>query len=134
MNKYPSVLIADDDGPVRNALIRFVKSTLPSAHITAFDNGKDALDFFRLRGADLVISNFNMPKMDGPEFVQGVRQNDRKIPVIMVSGNPGAEAEGLAAGIDRFIDKCEIVELLPDAIRSLIGAEKIPCLNRYLSG
>jgi|ERR1700677_3830177 len=134
MKYYPRVLIADDDAGIREVLVTIVRNTLPSAKITALENGRQALDFYNRNGADLVISNFIMPEMNGPDFVKILRNSNEKIPVIMVSGSREAEALGMEAGIDRFVNKYEIMTALPGEIKSLLGKEKVSCLNHFVCG
>lgn len=131
---YPKVLIADDDDNVRNAIVSVVRNTLPSAVLTAVNNGKKALDIYRRQGADLVISNFFMPVMTGPDFVKTLREEKQNVPIIMVSGDPDAEAAGRNAGIDRFVHKLSLFYELPREIHALLGTERVGCLNRYLNG
>ena len=134
MDHYPKVLIADDDDGVRDMIVAIVRNTLPSARIIAVDNGKKALDSYKRSGADLIISNFVMPEMDGPAFVGIVRSSNDTVPIIMVSGSPEAEALGKQAGIDRFVNKLEIMERLPKEIMALMGSDRVLCLNRFLNG
>ena len=134
MNHYPQVLIADDDAGVRKILVSIVQNTLPSAKVTAVENGKQGLESFRRHGADLVISNFIMPEMDGPSFVETLRKDGEEVPIIMVSGSSEAEALGKLAGIDSFVKKLEIMTELPRQIRTLMGENRVLCLNRFLHG
>ncbi len=126
MTACPSVLIADDDAYIRNVIVAVVKQVLPASHVTAFENGKDALEYYRQYGADLVVSNFMMPEMDGLTFVSLLRRCDRSLPIIMVSSSPEAEGLGRDAGVDCFVDKFGILKRLPEAIRSLMDEGRVP--------
>lgn len=134
MNHYPKVIIADDDEGVRDVLVSITRNTLPSAIISVAANGKEALGFYRRHGADLLISNFQMPEMSGPQLVEIVRGFDQNLPIIMVSGAPEAQAAGEKAGISQFVNKYDMIEYLPGTIRSLLGPARVLCLNRYLHG
>lgn len=127
MRQDSTILIADDDAAVRNIVVTIAREVFPSAHITAVENGRQALDFYRENGADLVISNFIMPEMNGPSFVRILRSTNDKVPVIMVSGSPEAEALGRKAGIDRFVPKIDLLSELPKAMRALMGGGPFPC-------
>ncbi|MGB8356014.1 MAG: response regulator [Chthoniobacteraceae bacterium] len=126
MMACPTVLIADDDDYIRNVIVALVKQVLPASHVATFENGKDALEYYRQYGADLVVSNFMMPEMDGPAFVSLLRKCDRGLPIIMVSSSPDAEKLGQEAGIDCFVDKFGISKRLPAAIRSLLDEGRFP--------
>ena len=61
-----------------------------------------------------------MPVMDGPTFVRRLRERSGDLPILMVSGSPEAEQEGLEAGISFFLDKHEITHRLVKVIDSLL--------------
>ena len=130
----PQILIADDDAQIRVLIEGLVKRTLPDARITAVENGRKALEHFKKHGADLVISNFIMPEMDGPTFVASLREMRQDLPVIMVSGSPEAEPRGRAAGIDVFVDKLELMKRLPCAIKTLLEPHGLACPGPSPSG
>jgi CheY-like chemotaxis protein len=134
MTHYPKVLVAHDDAGVREIITAIVRNTLPSARITAVENGKLALESFRRHGADLVISNFIMPEMSGPSFVKILRDSNEQVPIIMVSGSPEAEVLGKDAGIDRFVYKHDMMASLPAEIKFLLGPERVSCLNHFVTG
>ena len=129
MNHCLSVLIADDDLEIREILTAIVRNTIPTAIVVSVENGREALDYFRRQGADLVISNFIMPEMNGPTLVEFLRSEGENVPIIMVSGSPEAEVQGREAGIDRFVNKQDVVALLPDEIRSLMGLERVSYMD-----
>jgi CheY-like chemotaxis protein len=118
----PQVLVVDDDTAIREILVQLTRDTVPEAQISAVHNGREALADLKLHGADLVITNFSMPVMDGPELVRELRAREFAAPVIMVSSNPDAQAQGEAAGINRFVAKTEVFASLPGAILSLLEA------------
>ncbi len=63
-----------------------------------------------------------MPVMDGPTFVQNLRERSAELPILMVSDSPEARQEGAAAGIDRFLDKTEITARLVPTVKVLLLA------------
>ena len=121
MKYSPQILVADDDAQIRELIVALVQRTLPDARITAVEDGRKGLDHYKAHGADLVISNFLMPGMDGPEFVACLREMHECVPVIMVSGSPEAEQRGREAGIDEFVDKLNL-KRLPGAMKRLLEA------------
>ena len=122
MPKPVKVLIVEDDVSVRGIVVHVAKRTLPGARITTAGNGREALAQIAAEGADLVITDFQMPGMNGNEMVRQLRAQQLDTPVIMVSGTPDARALGEAAGISRFISKTDVSAALPAAIRSLLLA------------
>ncbi len=74
--------------------------------ITAASSSAEALDQFRDRYFDLVITDYKMPKMSGTELIGQIRLHNATIPVIMISGY--ADALGLdsrSTGADVVIQK-----------------------------
>ena len=120
MQSKPQVVVVDDDDVIREILVRLTLETVPQAQISSMPNGREALDRIKIHGADLVITNFRMPEMDGPAFVRELRAREFAAPVIMVSANPEARQLGEAAGISRFVTKADVDTALPRAILSLL--------------
>ena len=81
-----------------------------------------ALEILQREKVDLVIADFMMPGMSGPEFCQTVRQqrHSRLIPVLMITSVQGHENEiaGLASGADDFLVK----PIYPAVIRARVAA------------
>ena len=118
----PQIIVVDDDDAIREIVVRLTQETVPQAKISALANAREALDLIKDHGADLLITNFRMPGMDGPELVRQLRAREFVAPVIMVSGNPEAEKRGQAAGITRFVAKTDVAAELPRALLSLLEA------------
>ena len=78
-------------------------------------NGRDALAQIASAGADLVITDFQMPGMGADELARRMRAQHLETAIIMVSG---ARSAGESAGINRFVYKTNF-NGLPAAIRSL---------------
>ena len=122
MQSKPQIVVVDDDEVIREIIVRLTVETVPQAQISSIPNGREALARIKIHGADLVITNFRMPGMDGPALVRELRAREFAAPVIMVSGNPEARRLGEAAGISRFVAKADVDAALPRAILSLLEA------------
>lgn len=118
-----SFLIAEDDPDLRPILTHVLADAFPSAHVLAYANGREALAEFDRTGADLVVSNHDMPEMNGPTFVRALRERSATLPIVMVSGSPEARGHGAAAGISAFLDKDRIIPGLLEIIRQLLAAQ-----------
>jgi len=101
------VLIVDDDMRVRNVASAFIES-LHFDVMTAND-GKEGLKMFNKHHANLaaVLLDMTMPVLGGVEAMAGMRDIDRSVPVILVSGYSEVEAGALIAGDrpDAFLQK-----------------------------
>jgi len=67
----------------------------------------DGVEQLKTRTYDAVVSDYEMPIMDGIEFLKSIRSNDRDIPFIMFSelGDTGVAADALKNGADFCIGK-----------------------------
>jgi two-component system chemotaxis response regulator CheY len=98
-----------DDSPVVRGIMRQILCTLG---FTTFEagNGREGLDRLRdLGNMDLVLVDWNMPEMDGIEFLRALRTEPRygALPVVMVSTNNDADkiATSLEAGANEYVMK-----------------------------
>lgn len=101
------ILIADDSPTIR----KFVNFTLTTRgyKIVAASDGMEALEILPTEEVDLIITDLNMPNIDGFEFIETVRSNDdySKIPIIILS-SLGGEAEierGIDCGANSYLVK-----------------------------
>jgi two-component system chemotaxis response regulator CheY len=100
------IIIADDDDNLRALMARVVVRTYPSVRISAVGNGLDALQMYDQHGADLIITNNNMPGMSGLSLVETLRVlRQATLPIIMVSATTTLERQAVALGVNGFVVK-----------------------------
>ncbi len=94
-----TIVVVDDFKNTRK-VIQFSLKTI-DAEILQAENGKEALRFFDGRKIDLLITDLNMPEMDGIELVSQVRSNISYmfIPIIMLTTERNQEKKDLAANV-----------------------------------
>ncbi len=100
-------IVIDDSKTIRMMLKKFL---LAQGFETLYEagDGKEALDKLREIGpVDLALVDWNMPVMDGRDFVLNLRQSESlgKIPVLMVTTESGQVAAAKQAGVNEFIGK-----------------------------
>lgn len=117
-----TILVVEDDAAVRGLVVQIAKRTMPQATIATAGNGLDALSHIAEAGADLVITDFQMPGMGGAELIRKMRKQRLDTPVIMVSGSADAHAAAEAAGVSAFVEKTKMGSDLPPAIHSALLA------------
>lgn len=118
------VLVADDSITTR-MLEQSVLEAAGYEVITAVD-GEDAWQQLDREGADVVIADIEMPKMDGFTLCRRIRATHRfaDLPVILVTGlsADADRARGLEAGADAYIVKSSLDQaMLIDAVQQLVG-------------
>jgi DNA-binding NtrC family response regulator len=79
------VIIADDDESVRILIARVFHRLLPTAEISSVGDGATALAIYDRRGADLLITDYMMPELDGAELVVALRARGATLPILMIS-------------------------------------------------
>jgi len=117
MNSLMRVLLVEDDVPLRQALVVFFRSAgidviaLPS-------DGQEALDMLGTIHPDLIITDCQMPRMDGISLVRHLRARGDQTPVIMMSGqhDPRVREMALKAGVAHYLDKPLSLPALNSAI------------------
>jgi CheY-like chemotaxis protein len=114
------IIIVDDDVSVRNLIKRIIERTCISFSISIAENGQDALAIYEKYGADLVVTDGDMPMMDGVGLTRIIRQSDISMPIIMVSGAADAKQKAFEAGVTAFLDKPIAAKQLADMVTCVL--------------
>ena len=98
-------LVADDNNLIREMISEFLSSM--GMEVTAAKNGKEALNFFKNKKFELVITDVEMPEMDGISLLKEIRKVDKVIPVLILSsrGEPEDITLGLQNGANGYFVK-----------------------------
>ena len=119
------ILVVDDD---KNTRMLF-KAILENAgySVETADNGEIALSLMEHTHVDLVVLDIMMPKMDGYEFTQLLRQSNNNIPILMVSAKqlPTDKHKGFSVGTDDYITKPVDDEEMLYRIKALLRRARI---------
>lgn len=90
------VLLVDDEPLIRKVISGYLVAA--GYVVRAAVDGVDAIGKLRAGLPDIIVSDFNMPKMSGLEFLDVVRKRFPQIPVIVISGSAANDLpEGVAA-------------------------------------
>jgi two-component system sensor histidine kinase and response regulator WspE len=121
----PHILVVDDSHTVREMERRLLARA--GYRVTTAQNGQEAWNLLRLNDYDLLISDVDMPQMNGIELVSRVRENPRlaRMPVIILSYKDREEdrRRGLDAGADFYLTKGDFQnENFRQAVVDLIGS------------
>src|SRR5215211_5239373 len=106
------VIIADDDAAIRALIARVVARTYDPVAISAVPDGLDALAIYHQHGADLVITNQEMPVLSGLSLIERLRVLSATLPIIMVSAHQSVEPQARAVGVTHFLLKPFHIALL----------------------
>jgi two-component system response regulator BaeR len=102
--KAPLILIVEDDPKIAAVLNDYLTDS--GYRTQEIDNGADALDFMRARGADLILLDLMLPRLDGLEVCKEVRKFSA-IPIIMLTARIDEVDRliGLEVGADDYVCK-----------------------------
>lgn len=100
------VVVVDDEEPFRD----IVHVVLESQGIEAqfFNNGRAAYDFLLKNGADIIISDYQMPEMDGKELFLRLKEEGKSVPVfILMTGASDilSETQAKRMGVQGYLEK-----------------------------
>ncbi len=118
-------ILAVDDSPTMR---RIIVNTLKRAgfeDVMEASDGKDALAKMKVEKFNLVITDWNMPEMDGLTFVATLRSMDdyKKLPILMVTTRSVKDdiVEALKVGVNNYIVKPFTPETLKDKIEQVLA-------------
>ncbi|MCX7194084.1 MAG: response regulator [Proteobacteria bacterium] len=118
-----TVLSVDDSGSIR----QMVSFTLKSAGYTVIEavDGQDGLDKAKQKTVDLVLTDQNMPRMDGLTLIKSLRAmpSYRSVPILMLTTESGdvMKSQGKAAGATGWIVKPFDPQKLLEVVKKVIG-------------
>jgi two-component system chemotaxis response regulator CheY len=119
--KPARVLIVDDSSVMRKIVGRALRQAgLEMEQVLEASNGSEALTVAREHPLDLILSDINMPMMDGLEFVRQLRTIEaaQDIPVVMITTEAGEAhvVQALSSGASGYIRK----PFTPDQIKERV--------------
>src|SRR3984957_5878567 len=124
------VLVVDDE----EALLRLIGRMLTTAGYevsTASDGGR-AAELLTGMTFDAILSDIDMPKMNGIQLLQTVRQRDLAAPVVLMTGNPDVKTavQAVAHGALQYLIKPVNMEALGAAVARAVRLNKMAKLKR----
>lgn len=117
-----TVMIVEDDAATRR-LYRFLLANSGYTVIEAED-GVMALEQLDATPCSLVITDMNMPRMNGMELARAIRQREPSIYIIMVTafGTPDTEKQAFKAGVNDYLTKPFDFEELEERVRKFFSS------------
>jgi len=117
------VLIVDDEENARIGLKKLL--VLDGFQVGAVSNGYEALEYLARESVDLVITDINMPEMNGLVFLRELNRSHPAINVIMVTAYGGVESylEAMNLGAFEYLNKPVRIEELKAVMARIFNRE-----------
>lgn len=110
------LLLVDDSGTMRTIQKRcLIKLGIAEGDIAEADNGQTALQQFEADQLDVVITDWNMPVMDGLTLLKEIRKRNTDIPVIMITTE--AERVRVVTAIEAGVSDYLVKPFTPDDLK-----------------
>jgi len=125
------ILMLEDDLAVLNMVSK--QLTSDGYYMIPLVDGHTAIETCHLKQPDLVITDLNMPGMDGFEFIRQLRQEQFKAPIVVISGMGRAKGEeAVKAGANTYLLKPVDRKLLLSVVRQEIVAARTPPPKKHI--
>ncbi|OPX18780.1 MAG: response regulator [Desulfobacca sp. 4484_104] len=124
MNLNMKILIVDDFSTMRR-IIKNILRQLGFTNVQEADDGSTAWPKIQSEPFDLIITDWNMPKMSGLELLKAIRsdENLKELPVLMVTAEALKEniIEAVKAGVSNYIVKPFTAETMQEKLQKIFG-------------
>ena len=119
------ILVVDDSAAIRKILQRVLRQTgMAIGNIMEAGDGEEALAILKTRKVDLVLTDINMPKMDGLQFLGKVKSTAdwEAIPVVMITTEGGETkvAEAVRLGAAGYVRKPFTADQIKEKLAALL--------------
>ena len=99
----PRIIVADDREQIRRLVVEVITQTLPNAAVIETRDGSQAYRACQHGGCHLLLTNHNMPGMDGLTLIRQVRRHTMSLPIWIFANESEIERVALAAGATGFL-------------------------------
>jgi two-component system chemotaxis response regulator CheY len=120
----PNILIVDDSAAIRKILQRVLKqSEVPLGNLYEAGDGLEALETLKAHSIDLVLSDINMPNMDGLQLLAQIKGNPQwqgvQVVMITTEGNQARVLEAVGLGAAGYVRKPFTADQIKEKLLSL---------------
>lgn len=123
-----SVLIAEDEPAIRRVLIKIIQEAFEGVQLMEAFDGAHAIEQLMAHPCQVLLCDIKMPKKDGLEVLQWVREHQPNVSVIMISGHGDLDTAVacMRMGARDYIAKPPDLNRLLDALRNALTTIETP--------
>jgi CheY-like chemotaxis protein len=112
------ILLVDDDKQIRNIVSEFLSDI--GYEVLSAGDGKEGMNVFLDSAFNLVITDLDMPKVDGLTFASYIKEKSPRIPVVLITGG-GFEGAGREDPVDFVMHKPFALLDLKDTVQRFLS-------------
>ena len=118
MNQPIRVLVVDDHPVVRKGMAQIIEDDPAMTVVGNASNGQEAIAFLEASAADVVVSDFEMPGMDGLELANRLSSSSPPVPLVLLTMHKDEDLFNAAtdAGVCAYLLKDEVIDNIAQAI------------------
>jgi two-component system chemotaxis response regulator CheY len=121
-----NILIVDDSKTMRNIIGRTISiAGIPTQEVLMAENGEMALQILKEKPVELIITDINMPVMDGITMIEKISEDEaiRDLPIVVISTEGSETKIGRlnGKGIKAYIRKPFSPEMIRDTLNHVLG-------------
>jgi CheY-like chemotaxis protein/anti-sigma regulatory factor (Ser/Thr protein kinase) len=115
-----------DDSPVDQRLASGILEKNAGVQVRTASNGAEALEAIRSRRPDVVVTDLQMPEMNGLQLVEAVRADYPILPVILMTAHGSEEiaVSALEAGASSYVSKANLANYLLDTVENVMAVAR----------
>ena len=120
------LLLVEDDANLCYIIRGGLEDMIGGYEVMTASNGEEGLKIWKEQHLDIIISDIEMPVMDGYEMVRRIRETDGFIPIVFTSGrvSPKDVVKGYELGVNNYIKKPFLAEELDAHIGALLKMKR----------
>lgn len=120
------ILVIDDNHMIRNSVSSFLGVMFKGYTILTAEDGQKGIELMRSTPVSLILTDIEMPKMDGYQVIDYAKKNHPAVPVIVMTGSWSSDLSKLVikTGLIRCVEKPFRYEELSNVVNDALGNDR----------
>ena len=132
--EVPPRILVVDDSPIDQRLAGSLLKQSTDCHVEYAANGQDAWNAIQASAPDLVLTDLQMPEMDGLALVESIRNHMPLLPVVLMTafGSEQIATEALQRGAASYVAKTHLAQSLVRTVQQVLSVTRFDRQQRRL--